>query len=187
MISGQPSVFRKEKRGTDLHYFIKKSQEKLTIYLRQNEKRLSYPDLFTPLTPPAASPLHWSLKAVCLSEILVALDLDSAITLSRFSLIPSPDAYIKILPQSSYILTTLGQLQFYKSLYITTIPTFSHINPDVQSAKFNKNSDECHARTYIYSDEKRKTPRIILPLILQASYRDDIYSICPTICILSSS
>ena len=50
-----------------------------------------------------------------------------------------------------------GQLQFYKSLYIITIPTFSHINSDVQSAKFNKNSDECHARTYIYSDEKRKT------------------------------
>lgn len=64
-----------------------------------------------------------------------------------------------MLPQSSYILTTLGQLQFYKSLYITTIPTFSHINPDVQSAKFNKNSDEYHARTYIYSDEKRKTAR----------------------------
>ena len=64
-----------------------------------------------------------------------------------------------MLPQSSYILTTLGQLQFYKSLYITTIPTFSHINPDVQSAKFNKNSDEYHARTYIYSDEKRKTVR----------------------------
>ena len=62
-----------------------------------------------------------------------------------------------MLPQSSYILTTLGQLQFYKSLYITTIPTFSHINYDVQSAKFNKNSDEYHARTYIYSDEKRKT------------------------------
>ena len=77
-------------------------------------------------------------------------------------------------------------IQFYKSLYITTIPTFSHINSDVQSEKFNKNSDEYHARTYIYSDEKRKTARIILPLILQASYRDDIYSICPTICILSS-
>ena len=77
----------------------------------------------------------------------------------RFSLIPSPGAYIKILPQSSYILTTLGQLQFYKSLYITTTPTFSHINRDVQSAKFNKNSDEYHARTYIYSDEKRKTAR----------------------------
>ena len=40
---------------------------------------------------------------------------------------------------------------------ITTIPTFSHIISDVQSAKFNKNSDEYHARTYIYSDEKRKT------------------------------
>ena len=64
-----------------------------------------------------------------------------------------------MLPQSSYILTTLGQLQFYISLYITTIPTFSHINPDVQSAKFNKNSDEYHARTYIYSDEKRKAAR----------------------------
>ncbi len=48
-------------------------------------------------------------------------------------------------------------IQFYKSLYITTIPTFSHIISDVQSAKFNKNSDEYHARTYIYSDEKRKT------------------------------
>ena len=48
-------------------------------------------------------------------------------------------------------------IQFYKSLYITTIPTFSHINSDVQSEKFNKNSDEYHARTYIYSDEKRKT------------------------------
>lgn len=71
--------------------------------------------------------------------------------------IPSPGAYIKMLPQSSYILTTLGQLQFYKSLYITIIPTFSHIISDVQSAKFNKNSDEYHARTYIYSDEKRKT------------------------------
>lgn len=77
-----------KKGGTDLHYFIKKSQEKLTIYLRQNEKRLSYPDLFTPLTPPAASPLHWSLKAVCLSEILVALDLDSAITLSNGTIAP---------------------------------------------------------------------------------------------------
>lgn len=66
-----------EKRGTEFHYFIKKSQEKLTIYLCQNEKRLSCPDLFTPLTPPVASPLHWSLKAVCLSEILVALDLDA--------------------------------------------------------------------------------------------------------------
>ena len=58
------------------------------IYLRQNEKRLTYPDLFIPLQPPADSPLHWSLKAVCLSEILVALDLDSAITLANGTTAP---------------------------------------------------------------------------------------------------
>ena len=56
--------------------------------MRQNEKRLTYPDLFIPLQPPAASPLNWSLKAICLSEILVALDLDSAITLANGTAAP---------------------------------------------------------------------------------------------------
>ena len=100
--------------------------------------------------------------------LLLRMTLATAFTLLRMCILP----YLRI--------TTLPLMA------ITTTPTFSHINPDVQSAKFNKNSDEYHARTYIYSDEKRKTARIILPLILQASYWNHIYSICPTICILSS-
>ena len=66
-------------------------------------------------------------------------DIGYAFTLLRMCILP----YLRI--------TTLPLMT------ITTIPTFSHIISDVQSAKFNKNSDECYARTYIYSDEKRKT------------------------------
>ena len=49
---------------------------------------------------------------------------------------------VQVVPFSSLKWGKFTLLHTYKSLYITIIPIFSHINSDVQSAKFNKNSDE---------------------------------------------
>ncbi len=70
------------KKNAALHDYLKQAEHKISFYLRQNERRLTYPELFTPLQPPAIakSPLHWEAKKSDLYEILIALDRLGVIT-----------------------------------------------------------------------------------------------------------
>ena len=46
----------------------------LNLCIRQNDLRLTYPELFTPLQPAPRSPLKWTGKKSELYELLIALD-----------------------------------------------------------------------------------------------------------------
>ncbi len=64
------------KKNSALHDYLKQAKRKVTLYLDQNAKRLTFPKLFTPLQPPAVakSPLHWEANKADLYELLIALD-----------------------------------------------------------------------------------------------------------------
>ncbi len=59
-----------------MHDYLKQAEHKIKFYLKQNERRLKYPELFTPLQPPAIakSPLHWEANKADLYELLIAID-----------------------------------------------------------------------------------------------------------------
>ncbi len=65
-----------------LHDYLKQAEHKVNFYLKQNERRLNYPELFTPLQPPAIakSPLHWESNKSDLLELIIALDNIGVIT-----------------------------------------------------------------------------------------------------------
>lgn len=48
----------------------------MRLLIRQNDLRLTYPELFTPLQPPMVvkSPLHWEANKADLYELLIAID-----------------------------------------------------------------------------------------------------------------
>ncbi len=64
------------KKNAALHDYLKQAEHKISFYLKQNERRLTYPELFTPLQPPAIakSPLHWEAKKSDFFELIIALD-----------------------------------------------------------------------------------------------------------------
>ncbi len=64
------------KKNAALHDYLKQAKRKVTLYLKQNERRLKYPELFTPLQPPAIakSPLKWEANKADLYELLIAID-----------------------------------------------------------------------------------------------------------------
>ncbi len=59
-----------------MHDYLKKAKHKTEFYLNQHRRRLTHPEIFTPLQPPAIakSPLHWEANKADLYELLIALD-----------------------------------------------------------------------------------------------------------------
>ncbi len=66
----------KAKKNAALKEYLKQAKRKICLYLKQNEHRLTFPELFNPLQPPAIakSPLHWEANKSDLFELLIALD-----------------------------------------------------------------------------------------------------------------
>lgn len=69
------------KKNEHLWTLIKRAKANLRTCIAQNEKRLSFPDLFSPTIPPPRSPLHWSDKfhRRDLIELVTALETTQAI------------------------------------------------------------------------------------------------------------
>ena len=57
-----------------MRQYLRRAARKLTLYIHQNDLRLTNPELFTPLQPVARSPLKWTGKKAELYELLIALD-----------------------------------------------------------------------------------------------------------------
>lgn len=60
---------------------VKRARANIRTCIAQNDKRLTYPDLFTPLSPPSRSPFHWNDKFTKrdLIELATALEATHAI------------------------------------------------------------------------------------------------------------
>jgi len=59
---------------------IYKALQVVKTATRNNDRRLKYPDLFTPISEGLVSPLRWKADLVKLKELLIALDVDGAIS-----------------------------------------------------------------------------------------------------------
>lgn len=74
---------------------LKQAKRKINLYIRQNNQRLSFPDLFTPTRSAERSPLHWNLEKFTkrdLLELLTALCRAEAIVDDR----GKPAAYARV-------------------------------------------------------------------------------------------
>ena len=57
-----------------MRQYLRRAARKLTLYIHQNDLRLTNPELFTARQPVARSPLKWTGKKAELYELLIALD-----------------------------------------------------------------------------------------------------------------
>jgi len=70
------------KKNEHLRTLIKRARANLHTCIAQNEKRLTFPELFSPLFPPAPTPLHWDTSKFTkrdLIELITALEATNAI------------------------------------------------------------------------------------------------------------
>lgn len=77
---------RKAKKNVEQVYNIRRAVNFTKTAISHNEKRLTYTELFSPITPTAKSPLHWNLQKFSkrdLIELLSALDLVMAVVDER--------------------------------------------------------------------------------------------------------
>lgn len=63
-----------KKKERSLSPYLRRAKRLLNLCIRQNDLRLTNPELFTPLQPVARSPLKWTGKKAELYELLIALD-----------------------------------------------------------------------------------------------------------------
>ena len=74
----RPLAFSKRacraKKERSLSPYLRRAIRLLNLCIRQNDLRLTNPELFTPLQPVARSPLKWTGKKAELYELLIALD-----------------------------------------------------------------------------------------------------------------
>lgn len=74
----RPFAFSKRacraKKERSLSPYLRRAKRLLNLCIRQNDLRLTNPELFTPLQPVARSPLKWTGKKAELYELLIALD-----------------------------------------------------------------------------------------------------------------
>ena len=61
-----------KKKPEELVYF-RQAYESILVSISHNDKRLTYPELFSPMAPPPASPLRWNGNKTDLYELVVAL------------------------------------------------------------------------------------------------------------------
>ena len=61
-----------KKNPEELVYF-RQAYESILVSISHNDKRLTYPELFSPIAPPPASPLRWNGNKTDLYELVVAL------------------------------------------------------------------------------------------------------------------
>nr|DAY94797.1 MAG TPA: RteC protein [Caudoviricetes sp.] len=66
------------KKNEYLHLLVKRACANIRACIAQNDKRLTFPELFSP-TVPSPSHLFWKHNAVDLNELLTAMDFDMAI------------------------------------------------------------------------------------------------------------
>ena len=64
------------KKNPALNSYLKQACRKTRLFINKNDLRLTSPELFTPLQPPAVirSPLHWEANKADLYELLIAFD-----------------------------------------------------------------------------------------------------------------
>jgi hypothetical protein len=61
---------------------VKRAKANLRTCIAQNEKRLTFPELFSPLSLPVLSPLHWDISKFTkrdLIELITALEAANAV------------------------------------------------------------------------------------------------------------
>lgn len=61
---------------------VKRAKANLRTCIAQNEKRLTFPELFSPLSPPVLSPLHWDISKFTkrdLIELITAIEATNAV------------------------------------------------------------------------------------------------------------
>ena len=63
-----------QKKERSLSPYLRRAKRLLNLCIKQNDLRLTNPELFTPLQPVARSPLKWTGKKSELYELLIALD-----------------------------------------------------------------------------------------------------------------
>ena len=63
-----------QKKERSLSPYLRRAKRLLNLCIKQNDLRLTNPELFTPLQPVARSPLKWTGKKAELYELLIALD-----------------------------------------------------------------------------------------------------------------
>lgn len=70
------------KKNEHLRTLLKRAKANLRTCIAQNEKRLIFPELFSPTTPPPRSPLYWNATKYTkrdLIELITALEAINAI------------------------------------------------------------------------------------------------------------
>ena len=70
-----------------MRQYLRRAARKLTLYIHQNDLRLTNPELFTPLQPVARSPLKWTGKKAELYELLIDIITENGIKASFSSLV----------------------------------------------------------------------------------------------------
>lgn len=69
-----PKRASRAKKERSLSPYLRRAIRLLNLCIRQNDLRLTNPELFTPLQPIARSPLKWVGKKAALYELLIVLD-----------------------------------------------------------------------------------------------------------------
>ncbi len=67
------------KKNEPFRSLIHRCRSNINTLISQNDKRLTFPELFTPTRPTERSPLYWRQNSIDLNELLTAFDLDEAI------------------------------------------------------------------------------------------------------------